>query len=66
MEKILDSLLSLSAKQLPEETYDRQITSIIQALNKIGASNMVTPPGGVELLDVFSPSEQSVGYLYIL
>ena len=66
MEKILDSLMSLSSKQLPDDAYDRQMTSIVQALNKISASQMVPPSGEVQLLDVFSPSEQSVGYLYIL
>ncbi|KAF8422693.1 hypothetical protein EV426DRAFT_605075 [Tirmania nivea] len=65
MDKILDSLISLSSKQVPDDVYDRQIGSIIQALNKISANQMVSS-GGVQLLDVFSPSEQSVGYLYTL
>jgi len=65
MDKILDSLISLSSKQVPDDVYDRQMGSIIQALNKISANQMVSS-GGVQLLDVFSPLEQSVGYLYIL
>ena len=66
MEKILDSLLSLSSKQLPDDAYDRQMSSIVQALNKINANQMVSSPGEIQLLDVFSPSEQSIGYLFIL
>ncbi|KAF8477350.1 hypothetical protein BDZ91DRAFT_774020 [Kalaharituber pfeilii] len=66
MDKILDSLLSLSSKPLQDEAYDRQMSSLVQALNKIGAANMITTPGGPSLLEVLDPTEQSVGYLYIL
>ena len=66
MEKILDQIMNINSKSLTDEVYDRQMGSIVQALNKIPGNHMVASSGGTDLLEVFSPSEQSVGYLYIL
>ena len=68
MDKILDLLLSLDTKadSLSGDAYERHLTSIILVLNKTGANQMVSVPGGVDYLDVLHPWTHSVGYLYVL